>query len=233
MTGAAGMAAATPGSTRWPSRCVGETFATGSLRTDDRASRRGERGHELLHLRSPLATSRLEHGPVIVECQVRSQEPHGREVDRARREQLEDHRETARCPSDLDAVVGFVLGEREDVAAVGEEGAVAGSQMDIACVELGEVSDEQGRGAALPCGQVFRARDEFLVGERPKGGESVVPHAFLYHPRVQARVRNRIVPRDSGRPTAARASPRKTAEGLPFLDTTTIQVKAIVAEVLS
>ena len=166
---------------------------------------RGEPGHELLHLRSSLPPSRLEDGPVIVVGQVRRQEPHSREVDRARSEQIEDDREAARGPSDLDAVVGLVLGEREDGPAVGEERRVARSQMDIARVELGDMGDEKCRGVAFACGQFLRARHEVVVRKATKGSESVVRHACLYHPRVQDWVRILMQLHRAGAPVTPRA----------------------------
>ena len=67
---------------------------------------------------------------------------------------------------------------------------MAGAQVHVARIELGEVGDEEGRGATLASGEVLDARDELGIGEPPEGREKVVPHACLYHRVVRGRVRN-------------------------------------------
>ena len=52
-------------------------------------------------------------------------------------------------PRDGDAVVGLLLREGEDVAAVREERAVAGTKVHVARIELGEVSHDQHHAATL------------------------------------------------------------------------------------
>ncbi len=125
----------------------------------------GEPRHDLLHLRPLHPASRLEDAPVVLGREVRAEQPDRREVDRAGGEELEDDGEAAGRARDLDAVVGLVLGEGEGVAAVGEERGVAGAQVDVAGVELGEVRDEQRRVAALSPGERLYPRDQLRVGE--------------------------------------------------------------------
>jgi hypothetical protein len=96
---------------------------------------------------------------------VRREEPDRREVHRARREELEDDWKTSGRPGDFDAVVGLVLGERERIAAVREERGVAGAQVRVARVQLGEVRHENGRVLVVAPGEGLDARDELGVGE--------------------------------------------------------------------
>ena len=80
-----------------------------------------EPGHDPLHVRPSLPASGVEHLPVVRFGQVRREQPHGREVDRALREPLEDRGESPGGPGGLDVVVGLVLGECQRDPAVGEE----------------------------------------------------------------------------------------------------------------
>jgi hypothetical protein len=67
------------------------------------------------------------------------------------------------------------------MAAVGEERAIALAEMDVTCVELGEVRDERGRLAALARGHMFQPGFELVVGEPAQRGEEFVVHICLYH----------------------------------------------------
>jgi hypothetical protein len=92
---------------------------------------------------------------MVGEGQVRGQEPHRREVDRSLFEQVQDGGEAASGAGGLDAVVGLVLGEAEHVPAVGEERRMAHAQVRVAGVQLGQVRDQEGGGAALARGEVL------------------------------------------------------------------------------
>jgi hypothetical protein len=120
---------------------------------------------------------------------VGGEQPHRGEVDRAALEHLQDHRKTPHRSGDRDAVVGFLLGEAEDVSAVGEERAVAGPKVHVARVELREVRHEQDHGSTLASGEIPDASDELGVGQASEGREKVL-HAPLYPGSLSAQVRN-------------------------------------------
>ncbi len=84
---------------------------------------------------------------------MRGEQPRGGEVQRAVGEEVEEGREVAGGPGDLDAVVGRVLGQAERSGAVDIEGAVALAEVEPAGVELGEVRDQLDGGLPLGSGQ--------------------------------------------------------------------------------
>jgi hypothetical protein len=118
---------------------------------------------------------------MVVGSQVRGEQLHGGEVESTAFEHLQDHGKAPRRPGDRDAVVGLLLGEGEDVPAVGEERAMAGAQVHVAGIQLREVGDEEDGGVTLASREVLDARDELGVGEPTEGREKVGPHACLYH----------------------------------------------------
>ena len=128
---------------------------SGRLRRRELPDERGDIGprpesrRDLLHLHLRLPSGRLEHAAVIDGSQVRCEQPHRREADRAALEEIEDHGKAPGRPADRDAVVGLLLGEREDGATVREQRAVAGTKVNVAGVELREVRHQQHRGLAL------------------------------------------------------------------------------------
>ena len=101
---------------------------------------------------------------MIFGSQVRRQQPHRGNVDRAVRKQVQDHREPACAPGDLDAVVSLPFRQSQDVAAIHEEGREALSEVDLTSIQLGQVRDELGRGIAFTGDEPFHPRDEFLSG---------------------------------------------------------------------
>ena len=102
---------------------------------------------------------------MVLGREVRSEQPHGREIDATGLQQREDDREATYGPRDLDAVVGLVLGESEDLPALGEEGGVALAQVDVTSVQLGQVRHQQGRGLSFSGSQSLQLRDEITVAE--------------------------------------------------------------------
>ena len=136
-------------------------------------------GGDLFDQAFPLPASLCESRAVVFGRQVRSQESHRREVDRARFEQPEDQWKPAGGPGDLDAVVGLVLGEREGVAAIGEERAVAGPKVDAACFELGQVGHQLRGRAALTSGKALQPGDEVGIGKPAQRREEAIVHAFF------------------------------------------------------
>jgi hypothetical protein len=53
---------------------------------------------------------------VVLGCEVRREQSEGRDVELSRSEEVQDHGKAAGRPCRDDAVVGLVVGEREDVA---------------------------------------------------------------------------------------------------------------------
>jgi hypothetical protein len=113
---------------------------------------------------------------------VGSEEADGREVDGTLGQEVEDHREAARGASGFDAVVGLVLGEAEDGAAVGEERGMAFSEVNVADVHLGEVSDDLRGDESRAAGKRDESGDEVAVGEESKRHEQFVRHGRVVAP---------------------------------------------------
>ena len=81
--------------------------------------------------------------------QHRGEHLHRRDVDPARGQVVEDHREPPHRPRRGDAVVRGVLGEMEMGAAVLVDRAPAFTEIGLAPDELGEMRDQLHRRAAL------------------------------------------------------------------------------------
>src|SRR5437762_625715 len=96
---------------------------------------------------------------------MRRQEPHGRQVDRAFGEHFENQREAAGGAGHLDAVVRLMLGEGQYLSTIYKEGPIAGSQVWVTSVQLGEMGDQGGRGLALARSKALQAGDEVGVRE--------------------------------------------------------------------
>src|SRR6185503_20346147 len=74
--------------------------------------------------------------------------------------------------------------------AVGEERAVAGAEVDVPRVELGEVGDDLDHPAALAGDQVLHARHELVVRQPPERSEDVRLHGSFYRARRSGQVRS-------------------------------------------
>ena len=80
------------------------------------ASGRGRMlSHELLDVSLALVARRVKDLQVVLRCQERRQQANRGEVDGAVDEPLENHREPARRPRRLDAVICGVLRQVEDL----------------------------------------------------------------------------------------------------------------------
>jgi hypothetical protein len=110
---------------------------------------------------------------------VRRKKPRRGQVERSRREHLEDDGKPAGRAGHLDAVVAFAFRQPEGVPAVDVEGLVACAQVHVARVELSEVSDELGRHATLARDQALHLRDELDVREASERSENIVLHVAL------------------------------------------------------
>jgi hypothetical protein len=105
---------------------------------------------------------------MVLRSQVGSKETDSREVDGTLCEEVEDHRKAPGGASGFDAVVGLVLGEAEDGSAVGEEGGMAFSEVDVADVHLGEVSDDLRGDESGAAREREESGDQIEVGEESK-----------------------------------------------------------------
>jgi hypothetical protein len=79
---------------------------------------------------------------VVLGREVTRQQPHRRERQRSVDELLEHPGKQSTRACCLDAVVRRILGQTENVAAIGEERRLAGAQVELPQVELREVGDE-------------------------------------------------------------------------------------------
>jgi hypothetical protein len=137
---------------------------------------RREPGDDLLDLLFALPAGRFEDVDVVCLRQVPGEQLHPSQVDRALREQVEDAREPPGRTGDLDSVVRLPLRHREDGAAVRVERVVALTQMHVARVELGKVSDDLGGHAPLASDKALDTFDERIISQARQRIENVVLH---------------------------------------------------------
>jgi hypothetical protein len=97
--------------------------------------------------------------------QVRRQQPHGREVQAAHAELLEDHWKPLHGPGRLDPVVGRVLGQSQHLGAIQEQRRESRSEVQATSLELGKVSDEARRYPAFASGQLGQPAQDLRIGE--------------------------------------------------------------------
>jgi hypothetical protein len=140
---------------------------------------RREPGHDLRDLFLLLAARRVEHLPVVGECQTRREEPHRGQGDGPCGQHVEDDGKPPGRAGHLDAIVGFPFREAQGIPAVDVEGTVPRAQVHVPRVQLGEVGDELGRRVTLACDQALHPRDELGVREASERSEDVVLHAAL------------------------------------------------------
>ena len=100
---------------------------------------------------------------MVVGREMRGEQAHRRQAQRALAEHRQDDREPLRRPCGLDAVVGRRLGEVQNLATVIEEGREAGGAVEAAAVELGQARDETGRGLLLAASERLQLRLEVLI----------------------------------------------------------------------
>jgi len=108
---------------------------------------------------------------------MRRQESERREIETARREPLEDDGELARRARGLDAAVGRMLREVQDLDAVREERRAGLAEIELAGIELGQVSDETYGRLALASRQVLDLCEEIVVGEPSEIEQECSVHA--------------------------------------------------------
>src|SRR3990172_8859215 len=137
-----------------------------------------ELGCEFLDL--PLASMARcrEEVTMVGGGEVRREDPDGREGHGAIREHVEDDREPPRGAGRLDAIVGGMLGEMEDLRTVGEERGKAFAEVEAAFVQDGEVADEGYGCLPLVLGEELDPGEEVPIGEVLGTREDIFAHRF-------------------------------------------------------
>jgi hypothetical protein len=102
---------------------------------------------------------------MVLGGQVTRQQPHRRHRQRPVRELLEDPGKQPTRACRLDPVVRGIVGQAEDVAAIGEERRMALAQKEPPRVELGEVGDELRRRVPLVARAARHLCDQRAVGQ--------------------------------------------------------------------
>jgi hypothetical protein len=121
------------------------------------------RGDLVFDVALALVPSGLQDVAVILVCQVRRQQPHGREVQGTPLEQLDDQREALRGTGGLNPSVGGTFGQVEDLGAVGEERRAALPEVQLARVQFGQRRNQMRGGRALLLRQPPHFVNEFTV----------------------------------------------------------------------
>ena len=125
---------------------------------DDRRIRpRLQGAHQLLDLALRLVRRRSQYRDMVLTREVRRQQPHRRQGDRALLEQLEDQRVTARGSRGLDAVVGRPFGKVQHLGAVTEHRRAPFSQVQPSGIDLHQRAQQRRRGEMLFDDQCFAA----------------------------------------------------------------------------
>ncbi len=117
-----------------------------------------------------------EQVPMVLGREVRREQPHRREGHRALSEPLQDDREPPGGPGGLDAPVGGVLGEVEDLRTVREQRRAAFGQVCPPHVQFREVRNQGRRRLPLALSEPLHPREQFGVGELSHRGEQVRIH---------------------------------------------------------
>jgi len=85
-------------------------------------------------------------------------------MDAAICQERQDHWETSRRARSLDAVVGCMLGEMQDLRAVREHRGAPLSEVEPPRIELRERGDQMRGSEAFTTGQTLHFRNELAVG---------------------------------------------------------------------
>ena len=125
--------------------------------------------YELLDVSLALMTRRLKDLHVILRCQERSKQANRCEVDAAVGEPLENHRKPACGPRRLDAVIGSVLRQVEDLPAIGEERRAAFRQIQAPRVEFHQERDELDSRVAFARRRAVNLRQQIAIGQSTDG----------------------------------------------------------------
>jgi hypothetical protein len=91
-------------------------------------------------------------------------------------EHREDHGVLSRRPGRPDAGVGGILGERQNLRTIAEQGRAPLPEVEAPGVDLGEVCHEGCRGLSLAPGEAPRPGEQLVVVEVCKQGEEICWH---------------------------------------------------------
>jgi len=135
-------------------------------------------GHELLDLSLAPAGGRVQKTVRALVRQVWCDQPHRREVEGAVAEHAQDAGMLPRRPRGQDPVIGLVLGEAQDLRAIGEERIEARGEMEIAGLELREMGHEADRRVTPGARQASQSFGQLVVRELGWSGDR---HGPSYH----------------------------------------------------
>jgi hypothetical protein len=93
------------------------------------------------------------------------QQNHSGQVKSAVRHRREEGRELPCRAGGADPLESRLLAEGQPAQAVGEHGRIPRGQVELAGIELGDVSQQGGRGGALLSGQGVQIATQSLIGE--------------------------------------------------------------------
>jgi len=133
---------------------------------------------------APAAVTRpLQHGLVVLRREGRAQHPNRRQRQLAGREEIEDHRKPPARACRRDPIARRVLGEAQDLRAIGEErAATLGGIQRGPHVERGKVCDELGGCLTLPACEHCDASEQLLIAKVRCHCEQVrIRHGSVYH----------------------------------------------------
>jgi hypothetical protein len=136
------------------------------LRSTPGTSGRGRQlGDELLDLPLGPVDGAREEEVSVLRCEVRGDLGDAGEMEPTVREHLQEHGVLTSRPGCGDAEVGLGLGEVKDVHAIDEHrgGGLAG--IETSSLDLGDMGDEVGLGAAGLAQKVGESAEELVVGE--------------------------------------------------------------------
>lgn len=144
-------------------------------------------GDDLLHLQLALVTCRFQDLPMVLGREAWSEQPHGREMQGAATEHLQNDRESSRCLRRFGPIVGLVLREMQELRAVDVHTRAAVREVQVAILELHQVMDELRGHLTTPVHQELHSSTKLIVRKRiqffdPHGcTPSLVRAIPLYH----------------------------------------------------
>ena len=120
---------------------------------------------EMLDVPLALVPSRLQKIDMVFRGQVRRKKANSRERNRPAGQELEDPREQSRRARRLDAAVGGVFGEVQDLGAVGEERRAAFAEVESSRVDFHQTGDEVRRRLTFADREPRYFLEQILIGQ--------------------------------------------------------------------
>jgi len=133
---------------------------------------------EFFHLPLTLEPGCIQNFLVVLLSQMVSKESHRREVHPSLFEHLQDAWKPPDCPRRDDAAKSGRLRERKLLCAIGEQRRVAFSEVELPCVQFGEVCDHRSRRLTLAFGQRLDPLKQLVVGQLIESTENFGVHAL-------------------------------------------------------